>query len=386
MKFLKLPLLFAFLALPLYLQAQAIDTHYVTIGVFAKLDNAIRFTDQANKGGFHAEYSINPSRNLYYVFVLQTEDKRKAFAFVIKLRAESAYKDAWVFTGKLGESQPEVKTPVVEKTPDPIPVIEEPIKKDPAIEPVKVDSSAFVKPVVKKVAKGKFFVFKFLNKENGNEVTGEIHFAESAKASQYQAFKANELVDIAAPRNTAGSYVISTIAPGYKPFKTTLNYKDPMPASSGNGPDGEFIIPIELERAKRGDYIEFNNVVFYRNSAILQPQSVPEMEGLVALMKENDRYKVRVHGHCNGTESRDIVTLGSSNDYFQANTGNEKKPGSAKELTELRAETVRRYLVSQGIGVERILTKGEGGKMMVYPQNSVYSAFNDRVEIEILKH
>ncbi|MBY0433771.1 MAG: OmpA family protein [Cyclobacteriaceae bacterium] len=383
MKFLKLPLLFVFLALPLHLQAQA-DTHYVTIGVFAKLDNAVRFTDQANKAGFHAEYSINPGRNLYYVFVLQTEEKRKAFAFVIKLRAESAYKDAWVFTGKLGESQPEVKTPVVEKAPDP--VIEEPVKKEPVIEPVKVDSSAFVKPAEKKKAKGKFFVFKFLNKENGSEVTGEIHFAESSKATQYQAFKANELVDIAPPRNTAGSYVISTIAPGYKPFKTTLNYKDPAPASSGNGPDGEFIIPIELERAKRGDYIEFNNVVFYRNSAILQPQSIPEMEGLVALMKENTRYKVRVHGHCNGTESRDIVTLGSSNDYFQANTGNVKKPGSAKELTELRAETVRRYLVSQGIGVERILTKGEGGKMMVYPQNSVYAAFNDRVEIEILKH
>ena len=63
-----------------------------------------------------------------------------------------------------------------------------------------------------------------------------------------------------------------------------------------------------------------------------------------------------------------------------------KKRGTAKELTELRAEAVRRYLISQGVVVERMLTDGEGGKMMVYPQTSVYANYNDRVEIEILRH
>jgi outer membrane protein OmpA-like peptidoglycan-associated protein len=243
-----------------------------------------------------------------------------------------------------------------------------------------------VKPIVKKVAKGKFFIFQFINKESGQPVRGELHFSESSKATQYQAYKANELIDVPAPRNASGAIFITTVAPGYKVLETTINYKDPLPSSSGTGPDGELIVPLNLERAKKGDYIEFNNVSFYKNSVIMQPEFKDEMDGLVDLMKENVNYKVRIHGHCNGNEARNIITLGSSVKYFESDPGNEKKNGSAKELTELRAEAARRYLISQGIDVERILTKGEGGKEMVYPQTSVYANYNDRIEVEVVRH
>jgi outer membrane protein OmpA-like peptidoglycan-associated protein len=363
--------------------------YYVTIGVFAVQDNAVRYSAKANKMGFNAQYAINPARKLHYVYLLQTSEKRKAFSFVIKLKAESEFKDAWVFTGHLGE-QPvavvEEKVIIEEKQ-----VVEEQ-KKEPIITPVETlpvvtfDSSTLVKPVAKKVAKGKFFVFKFVNEENGNEVRGEVHLSESLKATQYQAFKANEMIDLAAPRNSAGTYFITTIAPGYKVWETQINFKDPLPSSSGTGPDGELIIPLNLEKAKRGDYIEFNNVSFYRNSVIMQPQFQVEMDGLVDLMKENQNYKVKIHGHCNGNEARDMILLGTSTKFFESDPGNQKKPGSAKDLTEFRAEAARRYLVGQGISVDRILTKGEGGKMMVYPQTSVYANYNDRIEVEIIRH
>lgn len=356
----------------------------MTIGVFAVHDNAIRYTARANKMGFSCQYAINPPRKLYYVYLLQTADRRKAYAFYIKVRAESEFKDAWLFLGHLGEEPvvevkkvPEVILPVVEEKKDSV------VKEPPPV--VKVDTPKVI-PVVKKVAKGKFITFRFINAENGNEVRGEIHFAESNKATQYQAFKADEMIDLPAPRNTGGVWFITTIAPGYKTLQTTFNYKDPLPVSSGTGPDGELIVPLSLTRAKRGDYIEFNNVSFYRNSVIMQPRSQAELDGLVDLMKEHVNYKVRVHGHCNGNEQRDIFTLGTSTKFFESDPSNQKKSGSAKELTELRAEAVRRYMVSQGIVVERILTKGEGGKMMVYPQTSVYANYNDRVEVEVVRH
>ena len=275
------------------------DEYYVTIGVFAVQDNAVRFTKRANKMGFSAQYAINAPRNLYYVYLLQTPERRKSYAFLIKLRAESEFKDAWLFLGNLGvESVVAIEKPLVIA-----PIVE---KKDSIIAPpivpvVKVDTPV-AKPVVKKVAKGKFFNFQFVNKENGNLVRGEIHFTESAKATQYAAFKADELIDLPAPRNAAGVYYITTVAPGYRALETDFNYKDALPVSSGTGPDGELIIPLSLTRAKRGDYIEFNNVTFYRNSVIMQPQSQLEIDGLADLMKENVNYKVRIHGHCNGTE------------------------------------------------------------------------------------
>ena len=358
------------------------DEYYITIGVFGVQDNAVRLTKKATKMGFSAQYAIRAPRKLYYVYLLQTPDRRKAYAFLIKLRAESEFKDAWLFLGHLGVDAV-VEKPIV---PIIIPVVE---KKDSVIAPmpiVKVDSPVVVKPFVKKVPKGKFFNFQFVNKENGNLVRGEIHFTENAKATQYQAYKADELIDLPAPRNALGVYYITTVAPGYRALETDFNYKDALPVSSGTGPDGELIIPLSLTRAKRGDYIEFNNVTFYRNSVIMQPQSQLEIDGLADLMKENVNYKVRIHGHCNGTDPRDIFTLGTSTKFFESDPGNVKKRGTAKELTDLRAEAVRRYLVSQGIAVERMLTDGEGGKMMVYPQTSVYANYNDRVEIEILRH
>ncbi len=388
-------LVIAFSALCTSVAAQtSSEEYYVTIGAFGVQENAIRYTNKANKMGFSSHYAINSSRKLYYVYLLQTEEKRKALAFLFKLRAESEFKEAWIFTGHLGEYPtaavdekrvveiPVVQTPVVEKT-EPVIKIEPVIETKPV---VKTDSSAIVKPIVKKVAKGKFFNFQFINKESGQPVRGELHFAESNKATQYQAYKANELIDVPPPRNASGALFITTVAPGYKVLETTINYKDPLPSSSGTGPDGELIVPLSLERAKKGDYIEFNNVSFYRNSVIMQPEFKDEMDGLVDLMKENVNYKVRIHGHCNGNEARDIITLGSSVKYFESDPGNEKKNGSAKELTELRAEAARRYLISQGIDVERILTKGEGGKEMVYPQTSVYANYNDRIEVEVVRH
>jgi outer membrane protein OmpA-like peptidoglycan-associated protein len=364
--------------------------YYVTIGVFAVQGNAIRFTAKANKAGFNAQYAINPQKhNWYYVYLMQSTERRKAAAFMLKVRLDSDYKDAWLYIGKLGidqvEQKPEPVTPpvvvpvVIEKEPEKVP--------EPVVVPEKKDSVMVVKPAPpKRVVKGKLFTFKFINADNGNEIRGEVHFAETKTATQYQAFKADEVIDLPAPRNAAGIYYITTIAPGYKPIETPFNYKDPLPVSTGTGAEGELIIPLSLERAKRGDYIEFNNVSFYRNSVVLRPDSETELEGLAELMKEHKDYKIRLHGHCNGTESRDIITLGSSTKFFESDPGNQKIRASDKELTTLRAEAVKRYLMSQGIEENRIAVKGEGGKLMIYPPNSVYANYNDRVEVEVTRH
>ncbi len=379
--------------------------YYVTIGIFGVQDNAIRYTAKANKMGFSSQYAINPRQKLYYVYLLQTPDRKKANTFLIKLKAESEFKDAWPFIGHLGDDRAveitkptpveekkevaveEKKEPVVTPAIVVVPAIKEEQVTPKEVSPiVKTDSSAVAKPKVKRVPKGKFFTFRFINKENGNPVRGEIHLLESNKATQYQAFKANEMIDVIAPRNKAGVYFMTSIAPGYKAFETTLNYKDPIPESSGTGEDGELIIPITLERAKRGDYIEFNSVGFYRNSVIIQPLLKDELDGLAVLMNESKGYQVRIHGHCNGNEQRNIITLGKSTRFFESDPANVRKTGTAKELTEMRADIVKQYLILQGIAENRIETKGEGGKMMVYPQTSVYSNYNDRVEVEVIRH
>ena len=218
---------------------------------------------------------------------------------------------------------------------------------------------------------------------DGQAVTGEIHLQESTNATRYQAFKVNEVVYVEAPQNARGNYVIVTQAAGYQPVSMILSYREPSPET---GPDGEVIIPIEVSKVKRGDYIDFTNVRFFRNSAILEPAAQNELDGLVDLMKESPGYKIRVHGHCNGNQDKEGSVLGSSTNFFALEPGKNKiGKFSAKELTAERAATVKAYLVSQGIAASRIDTKGEGGKIPLYPEGGTLGQYNDRVEIEITK-
>jgi len=386
MKFRFFILLIGFLSFFLS-NAQTPPHHYVVIGVFAKHDNAIRYTDYANKLNFNAQYAINSDRNLYYVYLLDAADKRQVFAFLMKIRVETEFKQAWVFSGNLGEQVAAVE---IKKEPEPVkeePVIEvkkEEPKKDSVIATpvVKVDSSAVVAEVKPK-PDGKPFYFKLTNGDGGNEVSGEVHIMTSAKSNQYQAFPANQLVYIKAPAGAA--LQVTTLAAGYKEMKRAINYADPSASAAEIGAGEEAVIAFPLIRVKLGDYIEFSNVRFFQNSAILQPDSKNELDGLADLMKENEKYKIKIHGHCNGGRSRDIVSKGKSANFFATDPGNVKESASAKELTMMMAEIVKEYLISQGIDGDRIATKGEGGNQAIYPTNSTLAARNDRVEVEITK-
>lgn len=369
-------------------QTKPETNYYVVIGVFAKLDNAVRLTNRANQQGFNAQYAIHSRQKWNYVYLLQTTEKRKAYALAIRMRADTEYKDAWVFTGTLGEGQSivvqekPVEPPIVKPEEKP-PVLIEPVEKDSVIEqkPVEVPPVVEEKPVVKKPA-GKPFIFK-LESADGTPIAGEVHVQESTNATRYQVFKANEIVYLEAPQNARGNYVVVTQAAGFQPVNLILGYENPSPET---GPEGEAVIPIELSKVKRGDYIDFTNVRFFRNSSILDPAAQNELDGLVDLMKESTGYKIRIHGHCNGTNDKEGSIMGTSTNFFALDPGKNKIGRfSAKELTNERAQTVKAYLVSQGIEASRIDTKGEGGKIPLYASGSTLAQYNDRVEIEITK-
>lgn len=389
-------------------QAQDQIEHYVVVGAFRKHDGAIKWTEWANEKNFSAQYAMNEDQGLYYVYILATPNKKQAFSLMLKIRIETSYKDAWVFSGKLGveaeeEMEPEPAPVLEEPVKEPVPVkesvpVEEPapVVKEPVKEPAPVEEEPIIqdvpqeepepvveKPVVEK-PKGKPFLFKLISADE--EVLGEVHVLESASATQYQAFNGNEVVYLTSPRNTEKAFIAAVQAPGFRPVELTINYNDPSAYSSGEGPEGEVIIPFELVKSKRGDYIEFNKVRFFGNSAIFQPESRIELDGLVDLMKDNPKYKIKVHGHCNGKQSRNVVTKGSSNEFFVTSTLNERRAVSSKELTQLRADLVEEYLVANGIDEKRIKTKAEGGKVMIYPQGSTLAGYNDRIEVEVKKH
>ena len=78
--------------------------NYVVIGAFSKQTNAVRFTDHAQKDlKLDAKFEMNLRRNLYYVYVLSTEDLTLAIQEARRLRTESEFRDTWVYRGSMTE-------------------------------------------------------------------------------------------------------------------------------------------------------------------------------------------------------------------------------------------------------------------------------------------
>src|SRR6185369_13610423 len=223
-----------------------------------------------------------------------------------------------------------------------------PVKDTVNVTPPKIDSALTKKPepIVTK-PKVKPFYFKTVSKADGKELFGNLHLQESANASQYAAIKSGEVVYLESPKNKKGTYMVTAQLPGYRQSNIVFTYSDATPEK---GSQNEDIITLTLDKAKKGDYIDFNNVHFFKNTSVLQPESQNELDGLINLMKENIKYRIKIHGHCNGTQVRESYTLGTSTSFFAMDpTGNKKETISSKDLSYARAETVRAYMVQQGI-------------------------------------
>src|SRR5689334_16914438 len=67
--------------------------NYVVIGAFSIHKNAIRFTRHASKLNLSAKFEMNAERHLYYVYVLNTEDREQAINEARKLRTETEFTD-----------------------------------------------------------------------------------------------------------------------------------------------------------------------------------------------------------------------------------------------------------------------------------------------------
>ena len=230
-------------------------------------------------------------------------------------------------------------------------------------------------------------MFKLVNEETGNVVGGSVRLQETDKARQFRGFNANEKVYVPAPANRSGKWFIVCHVLGYRHVKKAVVYDKAEEVEGASvGPDQEIIIPLGLERVRRGDYVEMEGVKFFNNTALFTPGSERQLNELVAMMEENPDYEIRLHGHANGKQSRDIVSIGTSTDMFNPDLTNEKTYASAKDLSLLRAELVKKYLVSKGIDPSRVTTKGEGGVQMIYDPKGTLAGLNDRVEVEIRKH
>jgi outer membrane protein OmpA-like peptidoglycan-associated protein len=232
-------------------------------------------------------------------------------------------------------------------------------------------------------ARSKLFFFKIFT-VNGQPHDGSVELIDVDRQKKALVLKGNEPVAVKAI-NSSGDLRFDCQVVGYRRVTQTVNFRNPAAAEGGiTIENNQVIVPFELIRLKEGDSEILYNVYFYKDAAIMRPESKYELDGLLAMMMENTRYRIAVHGHTNGNASGRIIKPGETRNYFSL-TGSKDGMGTAKELSQQRAELIRDYLVSEGVAADRIEVKAWGGKKPIYKKTHPQAAANVRVEIEILQ-
>jgi outer membrane protein OmpA-like peptidoglycan-associated protein len=375
---------------------------YVVIGAFGVPRNAIEFTENANKQGYPAQFELNPKRKLFYVYVLHTEDRKAAVNECIRLQKQSPYSDTWMYSGLLGENPQVVKineaerkeameqlavAEVLEASPKEgmEEKVEAEVKKE---EEIVIAKEMKPEPAVVKDPDTKSFLFRITALVDGDTLAGDVDVfdADAVNKNRKSAtYRGNDAVNVK-PVNKSGNMVLECEVFGYRKVQLPINYNSPQDADGVSLDGDQFTVSFELVRLQKGDKAIMFNVYFYKDAAIMRPESRYEVGSLLEMMQENPKYKIRIHGHTNGNSAGKIVSMGDSKNFFALTRDNKEGHGSAKKLSEERAMLIQQYLVENGVDAKRMEVRAWGGKQPIYEVDHAAAQANVRVEIEILEN
>jgi len=170
-------------------------------------------------------------------------------------------------------------------------------------------------------------------------------FQSNAKTGKY-------LVSLPSGRN----YGIAVTMEGYLFYSENIN----LPKSKAYQ---EIVKDVDLSKLEVGKKIVLRNIFYDFDKATLRPQSISELNRLVALLNQNPTLRIEISSHTDN--------VGSAS-YNQ-------------KLSENRAKSVIDYLTKNGIPIERLEFKGYGFSDPIAPNDTDEGRqLNRRTEFTIL--
>ena len=131
------------------------------------------------------------------------------------------------------------------------------------------------------------------------------------------------------------------------------------------GADAQLMVKrtFMLSEGGVGSVLKLENLKFGLGEATILSESYGELDNLVKMLNNTPNMTIRLEGHT---------------DYV----GN---PSANLNLSQMRVDEVKKYLVSKGVGDERVETKAFGGSQPIIRSNSSEErSVNRRVEVRIL--
>jgi outer membrane protein OmpA-like peptidoglycan-associated protein len=230
---------------------------------------------------------------------------------------------------------------------------------------------------------GNSFLFKVFRASDQTSIDGDIDAIDNEKTKKIGTYKANVHVKLPNSKLNQVSFVCEVF--GYRKVQRNIDYANPEGEDITRDEAGAVVVPFELMRLQKGDIAVMYNVYFFKDAAIMRPESRYEVNSLLEMLNENVKYKIKLHGHTNGNAAGKIISMSKKSENFFSLHDTHDGIGSAKQLSEDRAAVIRRYMISNGIDPARIEVKAWGGKRAIHDKHSSRAQENVRVEVEILE-
>ena len=222
---------------------------------------------------------------------------------------------------------------------------------------VKKDSVAKI-PVAPKESKATFIVRDSLKHTS---IESEISFIKNSNGiSPELTLKEKGKYEFRLEKNRGYHLLFSAI--GYKSMDVVFITTDTLHSFSND---------VDLTPLKEGDNFVMDNIYFHPNSYYLKGGSQEELDKLFSYLKSSIGTTIEIQGHTNGSKR----IKGSYKSNFK---------GSAKKLSQMRAEKIKKYLVDKGISSERISSIGYGGSKPIFPKPKNQAQANKNIRVEVL--
>lgn len=211
-----------------------------------------------------------------------------------------------------------------------------------------------------------FFVSAFSSFAQADEILAEGKITD---ARTHKGIRANIEYSSIPTGSISGKFYDSTFS--FLIFGTA-RYKI-IAEAEGYNPKTVIISPTDINNNRliqdiklmpSGETIRLNRLIFMQGKSDIDPASFKELDDIVAMMKENTKMVIQLEGH----------------------TDNQGSAEANMKLSQDRVEAVKKYLVKNGAGKDRIKTKAFGGsKPLRNEMTPEARAMNRRVEMRILK-
>lgn len=400
--------------------------YYIVVGVYAQSreEVALSYVERIKAMGYDADYGFNENRKQYYVYLKHFDDLGSSVTEMLATRQRGVFTDAWVKAIKqaqgaetlAGQTDETTATAVTAdntaspSTPESPPGSEPPAPDNVLRQEVElaqkgegegevetassdapgINTETSISKSDKKeralIHDNEVFLALF-NATTHQPVEGSVKVIDPRSHKLIATAKGNQSLSLADYKSPSGNVIFLADVFGYRKMQRELDLKNltnDTVRSYVEVLDTALVVFFDMVRYHKGDIVTLYNVYFHNDAAIMLPESKYELNNLVALMKENPGYKIRIHGHSNGNYFGKIVSMAPGNNFFDITGPVHEGVGSARELSKRRAETLREYLLAQEIDPERVSIKAWGGRRPMYNQNSVLAGKNIRVEVEIV--